>query len=64
MPYFSQFELAAVRKNITRRKTGSIEERESEIRSEIGVDLYNDVVAANDTDLQIFNALRDDYARS
>ncbi|HWY15779.1 MAG TPA: hypothetical protein VNX86_11635 [Rhizomicrobium sp.] len=60
-PYFSQFELATVRKNITRRKTGSIEERQSEIRSEIGVDLYNDVIAANETDLQIFNAVKDDY---
>jgi hypothetical protein len=61
MPYFPQFELAIVRKNITRRKTDSFEERQLEIRSEIGAGLYNDVAAANDTDLQIFNTVKDDY---
>jgi hypothetical protein len=60
-PYFPQFESATVRKNITRRKTGSIEERQFEIRSEIGTGLYDELSAANNLDLKIFSSIRNDY---
>jgi hypothetical protein len=61
-PYFSQFQLAAVRKNVTRRKTNSIEERQFEIRSEIGAQLYEELIAANDLDLKVFSSISHDYA--
>jgi hypothetical protein len=61
-PYFSKFELTTVRKNITRRETRLIEERQSDIRSEIGTGLYSELIAANDLDLKIFGCISNDYA--
>jgi hypothetical protein len=59
--HFVEFEPAQVRKNVTRRKN-TLAERLAEIRSEIGEDLYAELVAANGSDLRIFEAVSVRYA--
>jgi hypothetical protein len=61
--HFTNFRRATVKKNATRHAT-NLDRRLGEIRSEIGDGLYKELIAANATDLEVFNVVSDAYAES
>lgn len=54
-PYLPEFRAIVVRKNATRSREASLEAELKRIRDELGTNLYDELVACNQDDLQLFS---------
>jgi len=60
--HFPRFKGINVHKNATHTRKDALDDRLCDLRSEIGVDLYDELMAANDLDLRIFKIVAEGYA--
>lgn len=61
-PSFPNIRFRREELNVTQKKSLTLDERLAELESELGAELYNTLVRANDVDVELFEAVKTSYA--